>query len=189
MDFKRESGKFPEFPAEEEWKLHGFKFGQATPSSAESGLSATESAEKGGKSTSDSKGDSKKEAKGKKPDSGKGGKKGAKDIEPEPEPVFLNTNSNYFRTVDAKNAIYMQDWRHKNESENFSQKHEVEIIKTDKRREVDTEMKDELFALLKEELENLKNAIEKDSKKKKKDGGNWNQVHILRCSSLAFLIY
>ncbi|KAJ3375689.1 Dynein regulatory complex protein 11 [Allomyces arbusculus] len=176
MDFKREAGKFPDFPPDEQWKLPGFAFGQAPPEDLNAPPPETPPAGKGGKgdkgAAAAGKKDAGKDAKkdGKKDAGKKGGGKG-KEAEEEPEPILFNSNSNYLRKVQESNTNYLQEWKEKNEADNFAQRHDIDIIKNVKRREVDAEMKDELFGVLKEELENLKLAMEKDSKKKKKDGG------------------
>jgi len=36
--------------------------------------------------------------------------------------------------------MYIKDWKYKNEKDNFAQKHDSEIIKNDKRREVESEV-------------------------------------------------
>ncbi|KAI9222215.1 hypothetical protein BC828DRAFT_378962 [Blastocladiella britannica] len=178
MDAKREQGKFPDFPTDEEWKLASFKFGQSLAAgNADAATSGTRTA---GSAGADKKGAA---ATGKKPASagkdkaaaGKGGKdsKGGKkgDAAEEPEQLLVNVSSAYLARIQARQGEYVKDWRDKNEADNFAQRHDVEIIKVAKRGEVDTEVKDELFGMLKEELENLKLAMEKDGKKKKKDGG------------------
>ncbi|ORZ39517.1 hypothetical protein BCR44DRAFT_74550 [Catenaria anguillulae PL171] len=175
MDSKREQGKFPDFPPDEEWKLPDFKFGQKPPELA--GAAADANAATAG---SDAKGSKSGSAGKKKPDAAaaKGGaKKGGKDAgkgggagEAE-EPVLINATSKYLQRLQGKQGEYIKEWKEKNEQENFAQRHDVEIIKSAKRAEVDAEIKDELFAALRDELENLKLAMEKDGKKKKKDGG------------------
>ncbi|KAI9190051.1 hypothetical protein H9P43_001484 [Blastocladiella emersonii ATCC 22665] len=175
MDFKRDTSKFPDFPPDEEWKLPGFKFGQkpAEPAPGTAAEAAAPATPSGGKGKDAGKRDAGKKDAGKKDAGKKDAKKGGKggDAAEEPEPLLVNTNSNYLKAVQDKQTAYLKDWRSKDETDNFAQRHDVEIIKGDKRLEVDTEIKDELFAALREELENLKLAMEKDSKKKKKDGG------------------
>lgn len=60
------------------------------------------------------------------------------------------------------------EWMNKDESENFSQKHDQEIIKVTKRGEVESEIKAVVMEILKEELKNLKSAVERESGKKGK---------------------
>lgn len=70
----------------------------------------------------------------------------------------------------ARNVEYNANWKSKEESENFAQKHDQEIIKANKRKEVEGEIKDEVFVVLEDELKNLKLAVEKEGKKGKKGG-------------------
>jgi hypothetical protein len=76
----------------------------------------------------------------------------------------------------------------KDESENFSQKHDHDIIKVSKRAEVEAEIKATVMEILKEELKNLKSAVERDSGKKGKGGkgkkgkgGGKKKVMLLSC--------
>ena len=47
-------------------------------------------------------------------------------------------------------------WLPKDESENFSQKHDAELIKEEKRKEVETEIRVQVDELMRQELKNLK---------------------------------
>ena len=47
-------------------------------------------------------------------------------------------------------------WKEKNEESNFSQKHDSELIKEDKRMEVETEIRCQVDELMRQELKNLK---------------------------------
>lgn len=60
------------------------------------------------------------------------------------------------------------DWKTKDESENFCQRHDQEIVKLEKRLEVEADIKDDVFDILADELRNLKLAVEKVQKKSKK---------------------
>lgn len=61
-------------------------------------------------------------------------------------------------------------WKEKDETDNFAQKHDSDIIKASKRREIEAEVKVQLVSILKDELTNLKLSTEKDAGKgKKKD--------------------
>ncbi|KAJ1511431.1 Dynein regulatory complex protein 11, partial [Coelomomyces lativittatus] len=161
MDYRREFSSFPNFPEPEEWKQPGFKFGQKKEDLK--GLKADQELGSTMNSNTSAK------PKDSKPSTGSA-KKG-KESEEIMEGSNQDVESRFLKTLLEKNSEYLQLWKDKDESENFIQKHDVEIIKTEKRVEIDSEMKDELFQLLKDELENLKLVMEKDSKKKKKDAG------------------
>ena len=47
-------------------------------------------------------------------------------------------------------------WQTRNESENFAQKHDSELIKEEKRKEVDEEIRIQVDELMRAELKNLK---------------------------------
>lgn len=47
-------------------------------------------------------------------------------------------------------------WQTRNESENFPQKHDAELIKEEKRKEVETEVRVQVDELMRAELKNLK---------------------------------
>lgn len=47
-------------------------------------------------------------------------------------------------------------WQPRDETDNFSQKHDAELIKEEKRREVETEIRVQVDELMRQELKNLK---------------------------------
>jgi len=47
-------------------------------------------------------------------------------------------------------------WEPRDESQNFSQKHDIELIKEEKRIEVETEIRVQVDELMRQELKNLK---------------------------------
>jgi len=148
MEYKRINGKFPDFPEEEVWAREDFKFsvdGSLPP------LPSAKSEEK-----SKEKADSKKNAK-------------KEDADPLLQFKAMG-ESDYLDSLQKHVEAFDDQWRYKDESENFSQKHDQDIIKDKKRAEVQNQIKSEVFALLEDELTNLKLAVEKDSKKKGKGG-------------------
>ncbi|KAI9193720.1 uncharacterized protein BJ171DRAFT_447074 [Polychytrium aggregatum] len=179
MEYKRINGKFPDFPADKVWQVTGFQFPTdgsipMLPESegGEGGSKPATAASKGGKDK-DKKGDKKKD-KGK--DKGKGdkkkpgsGKKGGD--EEEEEDQFKFDDSPFIREIANENTQYQAKWHCKEEMQNFAQKHDQEIIKTEKRKEVEAEVKKEVFEILKEELKNLKLAVERAKSKGKKGKG------------------
>ncbi|KAL7754316.1 hypothetical protein RI367_000297 [Sorochytrium milnesiophthora] len=151
MDYKRVNNKFPDFPAIEEWSNPLFKFGEPLPGSEAASAQAKAAEE------------SKKDAKG----TGKAGS--AKPSAKTPaKPAAKSGKGGKDKVLDKQ---YDAEWRHKDENGNYVQKHDVEIIRQEKRAEVDAEVKTELYNVLKEELDNLKLAMEKETKKGKKGKG------------------
>lgn len=67
-------------------------------------------------------------------------------------------------------ADYDEKWRNRNESSNFPQRHDPEIIKEEKMIEVEDIVRVQVDEIMREELENLKIALDKDKGKKGKKG-------------------
>ncbi|EPZ33013.1 P-loop containing nucleoside triphosphate hydrolase protein [Rozella allomycis CSF55] len=149
MNVKKETGKFPEFPSEEEWRDPTFKFGvQKVVDTPVSGNVKPQSA-------SSKKSSAKPEKK--------------KDKQEEKEDEFSMKPSEFVADIKKYNTEYLNKWyNNPSDKENFQQKHDPDIIKADKRLEVEAEIKDQIFKLLEDELANLKMTLEKDKGKKKK---------------------
>lgn len=114
-------------------------------------------------------------AKKSKPASAKGsGKKGGKDSGKdgeEDENAYRFDSSVFLEALKSHTEKFSQNWGVKQSSEmelNFQQKHDQDIVRNEKRKEVEAELKKEVFEVLKEELSNLKSAVESSSKKGKK---------------------
>ncbi|KND02216.1 uncharacterized protein SPPG_02701 [Spizellomyces punctatus DAOM BR117] len=185
MEYKRINSKFPDFPADKVWQEPGFKFeltpeGQIPPAAGEadgsgageSKPSTAASATKGGKGGKGGKG-----AKGK--DAGKGGKdakkgaagkKGGKQEETEDPNKFKFDDSPFLTSINTERSTYGEKWLRKDETENFAQKHDQEIVKNEKRREVEAEIKGQVMEILKEELKNLKMAVDREKAGKSRKG-------------------
>uniref|UniRef100_A0A1I8HF97 ATPase_AAA_core domain-containing protein n=1 Tax=Macrostomum lignano TaxID=282301 RepID=A0A1I8HF97_9PLAT len=117
---------------------------------------------KGGKSG----GKKGKDAKGKKGGKGKKGKKDDDDDE------GLKMKESKF-TGDIGRAMqeYESIWKLRDESDNFQQKHDSELIKEAKRVEVEREIRQQVDELMRQELQNLKVAIDKEKVRKGKKSG------------------
>lgn len=101
------------------------------------------------------------------------------EAEPEPEPQ----GSSFKPLIDLASTQYNDTWR-ANEADktNFHQKHDVEMIKQLKRKEVEAALRLEVDELMREELSNLKAAVDKDKKKKGKKGKKVKPTpHPLQC--------
>ncbi|KAI8929927.1 hypothetical protein BC831DRAFT_441619 [Entophlyctis helioformis] len=175
MEYKRVNGKFPDFPEETVWQRAGFKFTLYQPNQTDPNGDGDKSKEDEKPSTAASGKDAKKKGgdkKDAKKDAKKDGKKGAKD-EPEEdneEDKFKYDQSEYLKQIGSEQGEYAGKWRCKDESDNFAQKHDQEIIKADKRREVEAEIKKDVFEVLQDELKNLKLAVEREKNAKGKKG-------------------
>ncbi|KXS17327.1 hypothetical protein M427DRAFT_30474 [Gonapodya prolifera JEL478] len=139
--YRREFGKFPELPEEVRFMAPGFSFDEYAKDLAKAAKEAEGLPGSAGGKKSDGKKDAKKD--------GKGG-----------------------RTAKRTQARAVnRDWRDRNDRDNLAQKCETDIIKRDKRGEVEVEVKRELIQVLKDELENLRSAAERDAGGKKGKGG------------------
>ncbi|KAJ3249433.1 Dynein regulatory complex protein 11 [Chytriomyces hyalinus] len=162
MEYKRVHGKFPDFPEDSVWQQPGFQIGitddgkLAAP--AEGGAAKEEKAATPGK------------GKGKKEEKAKGGAKGKGkkgDDAEEEGPKFKYDDSKHLTTIKTECGVYTNQWQHKDDTDNFAQKHDQEIVKNDKRKEVEAEIKKEVYEILKEELVNLKLAVDRSKNAKK----------------------
>ncbi|CEM19665.1 unnamed protein product [Vitrella brassicaformis CCMP3155] len=94
-------------------------------------------------------------------------KKGEEDIEPVEQQVGPSG-----AVIKIKESIdeYMSTWKGRDESRNFDQRHDPALTRATVRPTVEEEIRQQVDALIKEELENLINMYEKAKDKKKKGG-------------------
>merc|ERR1712106_990595 len=169
IECRDNSGKFPDYPSEEDGGSAKL-FTEKTPEELEAELKAKE-AEKEAKGKK-GKGKDKKEKKEKK---GKGakGKKGGGD---EAEEGWKMKTSEFFDPISTEVTTHDSTWRGRNEQANFRQRHDVEIIKEAKMIEVEAGIRVQVDEIMREELQNLKNALDKDKgKKSKKREEGWKE--------------
>nr|CAB3255453.1 IQ and AAA domain-containing protein 1-like [Phallusia mammillata] len=163
------TGKFPDYPDEEDGGS-AILFKEKTPEEIEAELKNKED-DKGKKKGKKGKKSGKKSGKKKGKKSGKKGKKGKKgDDEQEEEPGWKMKESKFIPAVAEAHNGYEGVWKTRDESANFSQKHDVALIKEDKRVEVESEIRVQVDELMREELNNLKMALDRDKGKKGKKG-------------------
>lgn len=141
LEFKRINGTFPDFPEDEDFLRPDYKFGdKPRPTDTSKDTDANPT------------------------------KKKERDEEQDESSTFTLEGSKYGPQLKVLCKTYSEHWKEKDESTNFAQKHDQEIIKKDKRQELELTVKEEVISVLRDELENLKLAIEKDKGKKgKKD--------------------
>merc|ERR1711917_167875 len=72
--------------------------------------------------------------------------------------------------MGAEVKTHSSVWKNRDESSNFPQRHDPEIIKEDKLIEVEAEIRVQVDVIMREELQNLKDALDKDKGKKAKKG-------------------
>ncbi|MBN3287535.1 DRC11 protein, partial [Polyodon spathula] len=170
-NFSDATGKFPDYPDEEDGGSAAI-FAEKTPEQVAAELAAKE--EEKEKKKSKGKKDKKSGKKEKKKDKkGKGkGKKGKGDKEEE-EQGWKMAPSNFLPTVVEGSKSYKDVWQGRDEGHNFSQRFDGELIKEEKRKEVEEEIRVQVDELMRQELKNLKLTVdrEKGKKKKGKKGG------------------
>ncbi|XP_065679936.1 dynein regulatory complex protein 11 isoform X2 [Hydra vulgaris] len=94
-------------------------------------------------------------------------KKEKKDKKEQPEEVLFEP-SKFATILKAEEKEYKDMWEQRDETLNFQQKHDVEIIKEQKRVEVENEIRLQIDELMREELMNLKLVVDQQAKKGKK---------------------
>ena len=158
-------GKFPEYPdVEAGGSLKIFEPPPPPPAEGEGDEDAGGKGKKGGKDGKKGKKDGKK---GKK-DGKKGGKKGKKGGDDDDEPKGHVIEPSQHCTLMADGAgLYSTTWQSREEIENYAQKTDADLVKQLKRPEVETEVRMEVDEIMRVELENLKEAVERDAGGKK----------------------
>ncbi|XP_021532565.2 dynein regulatory complex protein 11 isoform X1 [Aotus nancymaae] len=104
-------------------------------------------------------------------------KKGTKEKNKEEDEAWKMSPSVFLPAMKEGNNTYKDIWMNKDESWNFSQDYDPELIKEEKRKELESEIRVQVDELMRQELKNLKLAVdrerehpEKARKKKEKKG-------------------
>ena len=163
IECRDNSGKFPDYPSEEDGGSAKL-FVKKTPEEIEAELAEKEAA-KDAKGKKGKKGKDKKEKKGKK---GKGKKGKGKKGDDDEDPGWKMKASEFYGDMMNEVNEYDTKWRHRDESHNFHQRHDAEIIKEQKMIEVEDAVRLQVDEIMREELANLKAALDKDKGKKGK---------------------
>ncbi|XP_051525636.1 dynein regulatory complex protein 11-like isoform X2 [Myxocyprinus asiaticus] len=145
------TGSFPDYPEEEDGGS-ALIFADKTPEQLAEELAAKEEE------------DGNKKQKGKEE---KGKKDKGKTIEEEEEPGLKMLPSAYLKDLERGHKTFSV-WRNRNESKNFSQRHEMELIKEEKRKEIEVEIRKQVDELMRQELANWKLAVDKEKSGKTK---------------------
>ncbi|VDL92577.1 unnamed protein product [Schistocephalus solidus] len=72
----------------------------------------------------------------------------------------------HFPNLKCVYCPFLELWKYRDESNNFFQRHEEELIEADKRAELDLEIRIHVDELMRQELRNLKIAIDKEKQKR-----------------------
>uniref|UniRef100_A0A8C9K6C4 IQ motif containing with AAA domain 1 n=1 Tax=Panthera tigris altaica TaxID=74533 RepID=A0A8C9K6C4_PANTA len=76
----------------------------------------------------------------------------------------------FLPTMEEGNNIYKDMWRNRDESWNFPQDHDPELIKQEKRKELESEIRIQVDELMRQELKNLKLAVNREKEQPVKAG-------------------
>ncbi|XP_005574766.3 dynein regulatory complex protein 11 isoform X1 [Macaca fascicularis] len=119
----------------------------------------------------------KKKKKEKQPKKTKRQKKGTKEKNKEEDEKWKMSPSLFLPAMKEGCNAYKEIWMNKDESWNFSQDFDPELIKEEKRKELESEIRVQVDELMRQELKNLKLAVDRErehpakvGKKKKKKG-------------------
>ncbi|XP_062971937.1 dynein regulatory complex protein 11 [Elgaria multicarinata webbii] len=163
IECRHVTGKFPDYPDEEQGGSAAL-FSEKTPEEVAAELAAKEEEEQ--KKKGKKKGGKEKKEKGKKKKKGKG----KEDEKKEEEEGWKMASSNFLPVMEEGNNKYKDVWQNRDEGWNFSQEYDPELIKEEKRKEVEEEIRVQVDELMRQELKNLKLAVDRETEKKGKKG-------------------
>nr|XP_021532566.1 IQ and AAA domain-containing protein 1 isoform X2 [Aotus nancymaae] len=117
-----------------------------------------------------------KKKKEKQPKKAKTQKKGTKEKNKEEDEAWKMSPSVFLPAMKEGNNTYKDIWMNKDESWNFSQDYDPELIKEEKRKELESEIRVQVDELMRQELKNLKLAVDREREhpekaRKKKEKG------------------
>lgn len=92
----------------------------------------------------------------------KGKKDKKKEIEEEEEAGLKMLPSAFLSDLEVENKTFDDFWKTRNESRNFNQRHEVELIKEEKRKDIEAEIRVQVDEQMRQELAEWKLAVDKD---------------------------
>ncbi|XP_060088415.1 dynein regulatory complex protein 11 [Heteronotia binoei] len=160
------TGRFPDYPDEEQGGSTAI-FSEKTPEEVVAELAAKEAEEL--KKKGRKKGKKEKKEKGKKKKEKDADKKPKKKDEDEDD-GWKMAPSNFLPIMEQGNNKYKDVWQNRDEGWNFSQEYDPELIKEEKRKEVEEEIRVQVDELMRQELKNLKLAVDREAEKKTKKG-------------------
>uniref|UniRef100_A0AAA9SWC5 IQ motif containing with AAA domain 1 n=1 Tax=Bos taurus TaxID=9913 RepID=A0AAA9SWC5_BOVIN len=161
------TGTFPDYPNEEEGGS-AIIFSNKTPQQVIDDIVASQDEEEKTKKK-------KKEKKPKKEKKEKETKETKEKNKQEEEEMWKMSPSVFLHTMEEGNSVYKDLWKNKDESWNFPQDYDPELIKEDKRKELESEIRVQVDELMRQELKNLKLAVNREkelsARTGKKKGG------------------
>ncbi|XP_069440780.1 dynein regulatory complex protein 11 isoform X1 [Ovis canadensis] len=161
------TGTFPDYPNEEEGGS-AIIFSNKTPQQVIDDIIASQDEEEKTKKK-------KKEKKEKKVKKEKEAKETKEKNKQEEDEMWKMSPSVFLHTMEEGNSVYKDLWKNKDESWNFPQDYDPELIKEDKRKELESEIRVQVDELMRQELKNLKLAVSREkelpARQGKKKGG------------------
>ncbi|XP_058257869.1 dynein regulatory complex protein 11 isoform X2 [Hemibagrus wyckioides] len=173
LECRDATGKFPDFPSSDDGGSASI-FAQKTPEEVAAELAAKQQ-EKEKKKNSKGKKDKNAEKDKKKDKKGKTKGKGRDADTAEEEEGWKMSPSNFLPTVFEGAKIYREVWQARDEGQNFHQHFDPELVREEKRMEVEMEVRVQVDELMRQELKNLKLVVDRDKGKKKKKGKKANK--------------
>ncbi|XP_054114049.1 dynein regulatory complex protein 11 isoform X2 [Callithrix jacchus] len=147
------TGTFPDYPDIEEGGS-AIIFSNKTTQQVIEDIIANQEEEKNEKK--------KKKKKEKQPKRAKKQKKGTKEKNKEEDEEWKMAPSVFLPAMKEGNNTYKDIWMNKDESWNFSQDYDPELIKEEKRKELESEIRVQVDELMRQELKNLKLAVDRE---------------------------
>ncbi|XP_070765243.1 dynein regulatory complex protein 11 [Enoplosus armatus] len=143
------TGSFPDYPDEEDGGS-AFIFAEKDPQQLMEEIAAKEEEESNNK------------PKGKEEKKEKGKRDKGKDDEEEEEAGLKMLPSAFLSDLEVGNKTFIDFWQTRNQSKNFNQRHEVELIKEEKRKVIEAEIRLQVDEQMRQELAEWKLAVDKD---------------------------
>ncbi|KAM9475446.1 dynein regulatory complex protein 11-like [Clarias gariepinus] len=161
------TGSFPDFPDEEDGGS-AIIFANKTPEQLMEELASKNEEEEN------------KKAKEKEEQKDKGKKETRKEEQVEEEPGLKLLPSAFLSELQKGHKTFTDVWQNRDESKNFSQRHEAELIKEDKRKVLEGEIRLQVDELMRQELTNWKFAVEGSKGGKAKPAGKKKKKKTLK---------
>ncbi|CAO2625408.1 Dynein regulatory complex protein 11 [Lemmus lemmus] len=157
------TGTFPDYPNEEEGGS-AIIFSNKTPEQVIEDILASQEEEEKLKKKKKKEEKESKTQKGKKEKARKGStkEKAAKVNEQEEDEEWKMSPSLFLQLMEEGNSLYKDMWLNKDESWNFPQDYDPEMLKEEKRKELESEIRVQVDELMRQELKNLKLAVNRE---------------------------
>ncbi|KAM9663601.1 dynein regulatory complex protein 11 [Trichechus inunguis] len=157
------TGTFPDYPKAEEGGS-ALIFSDKTPQQVIADIIASQEEEEKNKKNKNKE----KEKKSKKEKEKE--KKVTKDKSKEEDAGWKMSPSLFLHGMEEGNNLYKDIWKNKDESWNFPQDYDPELIKEEKRKELESEIRVQVDELMRQELKNLKLAVDREKELPVKGG-------------------